>query len=313
MTKLLVVEDEKELRDFLRSFLKSQGYETLVASSGEDALQLAKKEAPRLILLDIVLPGMDGFEVCRHLRQNVQTANTPIIMITARGALADKLTGFEEGADDYITKPFDIDELVARIETQLRHVEQALLSELTGLPGNTQIEQAIKRLVKMRDRAWAIMYVDIDNFKAYNDVYGFLQGNELIKATARIIQEVGAQFSNASETADGIDFVGHVGGDDFVVITTPEKVRLICEEIIRRFDLEAPTHYAPSHRQRGYIVTTNRRGEVARFPIVTVSIGVVTNLHRAIDDPLLVSKIAAEVKQKAKTASGSSYYVDSRR
>ncbi|MCL5266323.1 MAG: response regulator, partial [Chloroflexi bacterium] len=241
MTKILVVEDEKNIQEMLEIYLASQGFEPISASDGEEALRLAHQETPQLIILDVMLPGIDGFEVCRQLRRSVKTASVPIIMLTAKATLPDKLTGFEIGADDYVTKPFDMDELVARMQTQLRHVAQALLSELTGLPGNTAIEQTIKRILNDRDGKWAILYVDIDNFKAYNDAYGFLQGNELIKAAARVIYQ--AVDEMASSDPENMDFVGHVGGDDFVVTTTPERVKPICEKIIRRFDAEAPLHY----------------------------------------------------------------------
>ncbi|MDA8188608.1 MAG: response regulator [Dehalococcoidales bacterium] len=311
MTKILVVEDEKNIQEMLEIYLASQGFEPISASDGEEALRLAHQETPQLIILDVMLPGIDGFEVCRQLRRSVKTASVPIIMLTAKATLPDKLTGFEIGADDYVTKPFDMDELVARMQTQLRHVAQALLSELTGLPGNTAIEQTIKRILNDRDGKWAILYVDIDNFKAYNDAYGFLQGNELIKAAARVIYQ--AVDEMASSDPENMDFVGHVGGDDFVVTTTPERVKPICEKIIRRFDAEAPLHYSPEHREQGYIITEDRKGQMVRYPIATVSIGVVTNQLRQIDTPWLVSKIAAEVKRKAKAIPGSSYYVDLRR
>lgn len=311
--KILVVEDEKDIRELLKVYFSMEGFDTILASNGEEALRIAQHELPHLVLLDLMLPGMNGFEVCRRLRNSIKTANIPIIMLTARNGLPDKLTGFETGADDYVTKPFDADELLARVRTQLRHVAQALLSELTGLPGNTAIEQTIKRLITGKDKKWAILYIDIDNFKAYNDVYGFLQGNELIKATARIIHKVVTDATSGSSGLDSIDFVGHIGGDDFVVTTTPEKVKPICEEIIRRFDAEAPLHYSKEDRERGYILTEDRRGQVVQHPIATLSIGVVTNQFRRIESQWMVSKIAAEVKQKAKATPGSSYYVDLRR
>jgi diguanylate cyclase (GGDEF)-like protein len=311
--KILVVEDDKDIRDLLRTYLAMQGFEILMAADGEEALHVAQQEQPHLVLLDLMLPGIDGYEVCRRLRHSIKTANIPIIMLTARGALPDKLTGFEIGADDYITKPFDAVELLARVKTQLRHVEQALLSDLTGLPGNTATEQVIKRLTSGKGEKWAILYVDIDNFKSYNDVYGFLKGNEIIKAAARILSEVVAEKGSKANGLESVDFIGHIGGDDFVVTTTPDKVDAICQEIVRRFDAAMPQFYSKEDWQRGYIIAEDRRGQVVRHPIATLSIGVVTNQFRPIDNYWLVSKIAAEVKQKAKSEPGSSYYVDRRR
>lgn len=311
--KILVVEDEKDIRELLKTYLAMQGFEVLLAADGEEALQVAQHELPHLVLLDLMLPGIDGYEVCRRLRRSIKTANIPIIMLTARCAMPDKLTGFEIGADDYITKPFDAVELLARVKTQLRHVEQALLSDLTGLPGNTATEQVIKRLTSGQGEKWAILYVDIDNFKAYNDVYGFLKGNELIKAAARVLSQVVREKGSKSNGLESVDFIGHIGGDDFVVTTTPDKVDAVCQEIIRRFDAEMSNFYSKEDWERGYIIAEDRRGQVVRHPVATLSIGVVTNQYRRIDNYWLVSKIAAEVKQKAKAEPGSSYYVDHRR
>lgn len=309
MGKILVVEDDEDIRELIRVSLELHGHATIPAADGAQALRLAVEEQPHLVLLDVMLPDINGFEVCRSLRRSTATSHIPIIMLTARATATDKLTGFELGADDYVTKPFDTDELLARVEVQLRHVERNLLSELTGLPGNAQIEQAIKRIVGLKDQHWAILYVDIDHFKEYNDVYGFLDGNELIKATGRALQEA----TRACGTKDELDFVGHIGGDDFVVITRPDRAERICYEIIRRFDAIAPMYYSSEDRARGYIIATDRRGNVAKVPIATISVGVVTSRYREISNYWLVGKIAAEVKKKAKALPGSSYYVDQRR
>lgn len=311
--KILVVEDDREIRELLKTYLGLQGFEIRMAADGEEALLIAQNEMPHLVLLDLMLPGIDGYEVCRRLRRSIKTANIPIIMLTARVAMPDKLTGFEIGADDYITKPFDAIELLARVKTQLRHVEQALLSDLTGLPGNTSTEQVIKRLTSGQGEKWAILYIDIDNFKAYNDVYGFLKGNELIKATAQVLLEAVAAKGSKWNGLESVDFIGHIGGDDFVVTTTPDKVDAVCQEIIRRFDAATPRFYSQEDWERGYVIAEDRRGQVVRHPIVTISIGVVTNQIRQIDNYWLVSQIAAEVKKKAKATPGSSYYVDHRR
>lgn len=309
MGRILIVEDDDDIRELLRASLELHGHVTIPAATGEQGLRLALGERPHLVLLDIMLPDVTGFEVCQRLRGGAMTSHIPIIMLTARGETADKLAGFEMGADDYITKPFDTDELLARVEVQLRHVERNLLSELTGLPGNTQIEQSIKRLIEMGDEHWAILYVDIDHFKEYNDVYGFIQGNEVIKATGRILQEAVRQCGTGEE----LDFVGHIGGDDFVVITRPERAEKISRHIIRRFDAIAPTWYSQADRERGYIVAADRRGNVIKIPLATVSIGVVTNRYRGIENHWVVGQIAAEVKKRAKALPGSAYYVDQRR
>lgn len=309
MSVILLIEDDKSIRELLRSTLEEQGYEVLAAEDGPNGLAIALQSVPHLILLDLVLPGLDGFEVCRRLRASLKTSHIPIIMLTARSSMLDKLAGLDLGADDYVTKPFDTDELLARVRAQLRRVQRSLLSPLTGLPGNAQVEEAVRELVKIQDKTWAVLYLDIDHFKEYNDVYGFLQGNELIKATARIIQET----VSAMGSGEPFEMVGHIGGDDFVVLTSEEGAERLCRELLRRFDAMVPEYYDERDRQRGYVVTADRQGRVIKAPIATLSIGVVTNRFRRIDNHWLVGSLAAEVKKKAKALPGSSYYVDQRK
>lgn len=304
--KILVVDDEPATLLLLREHLEEAGYQVFSATTGAKAIELAKRQKPHVILLDINMPHKDGFEVCSDLRQSMKTFHIPIIMLTARSRTSDKVKGLTTGADDYITKPYDLDELLARVQAQLRYLERGLLSELTNLPGNTLIERAIEQVLNTPQKVWAIAYIDLDNFKAYNDVYGFVAGNQLIKTTARIIQE-------EVESRGGNDFVGHIGGDDFVVISTPESIESICRRIIERADATIPTLYSDEDRERGYIVATDRKGRGMRFPTVTVSIGVVTNRQRQFASHWQVAKVAAEVKEKAKAISGSAYYIDQRR
>jgi len=308
MSKILIVDDEEYIRELLETFLRSEGYETVTAASGEAAIEMTKRELPHLILLDVMLPDMDGFAVCRRLRQTIRTTYIPIIMLTARQGVSEKVEALSIGADDYVTKPFNLQELLARIRTQLRHVELGLLSELTGLPGNTLIERAIGQIVRNQETKWAILYIDIDQFKAYNDVYGFLRGNELIKGTARILTDVVGSTSD-----NDLNFVGHIGGDDFVVIVPAAEAETVSRRIIERFDREVKSYYSPTDLARGAINATDRQGVAVAFPIASVSIGVVTNQYKKIDSVAMVGKLAAEVKAKAKSLRGSAYYVDRRR
>ncbi len=307
MSKILIVDDEEYVRELLETFLRSEGYETVTAATGNAAIEVTKHELPHLILLDVMLPDMDGLTVCRRLRQSIRTTYIPIIMLTARQGIGEKVEALSSGADDYITKPFNLQELLARIRTQLRHVELGLLSELTGLPGNTLIERAISQLVRSPQTKWAILYVDIDQFKSYNDAYGFLRGNDLIKAVANILQETVGAVDNE------LNFVGHIGGDDFVAVVEPEKIDEVCRTVIARFDEEVRSFYSEADLARGYISSVDRQGRVTRFPVASISIGVVTNKYKPIDSVWMVGKLAAEVKSKAKSVSGSTYYVDRRR
>ncbi len=302
---ILIIEDDPTIARMLGVTMEVEGYNAHVAFCGEDGVEAATREVPQLILLDLMLPGMDGFEVVKRLRGNAKTAHIPVMILSARHDTALKVRAFDYQVDDYLTKPFDGEELLARIRTQLRHVQENLLSPLTGLPSGLRVERAIEQQLNS-GRMWAMLYIDLDNFKAYNDVYGFLQGNDLIRLLSRVITE------SLREYGDVTDFAGHVGGDDFVVITSPERVDPLCRRILTRWDAESRVYYSADDLRRGVLVALDRQGHEQRFPLVAVSIGVVTNRFVPITATEEVSRIAAEVKKKAKALPGSSYYIDHR-
>jgi diguanylate cyclase (GGDEF)-like protein len=302
---ILVVEDDPVIGRMLQATLEAEGYAAIVASSGEEGIATALREVPELMILDLMLPGINGFQVVEQLRANARTAHIPVVILSARHDTADKVRAFESQVDDYLTKPFNSDELMARIRTQLRHVEETLLSPLTRLPSGLRVERAIEQQL-LSSASWSILYVDLDNFKAYNDVYGFIRGNDLIRLLAHVATESVADAGNVS------DFVGHIGGDDFVIITTPDRVDAICTELTHHWDEESRADYAPEDLERGTLVAHDRQGRPQTYPLVAVSIGVVTNMHRPITTMEEVSRVAAEVKRKAKAVRGSSYVVDQR-
>jgi diguanylate cyclase (GGDEF)-like protein len=253
-----------------------------------------------------MMPNMDGFELTRRLRQDPRTATVSIIMLTARGLSADKLEGFAIGADDYIVKPFDTPELLARIRGVLRRAkEMRAQSPLTGLPGNVRIEEEIDGLVE-RGEDFALLYADLDHFKAYNDHYGFMRGDQAIQTTAALIEEV------AREVTGGDAFIGHVGGDDFVLIVPTEKATDAAEAIVKRFDQEVPALYDPDDRERGFVEVANRRGELQRFPLLSISIGVASTEKRAYAHYAEAVAIATEMKAYTKATAGSSWAIDRR-
>jgi diguanylate cyclase (GGDEF)-like protein len=303
---LLVVDDDPFIARLLEIELRAAGYDVRVASDGALALAAAQERAPDLVLADVMMPNMDGFELTRRLRQDPRTATVSIIMLTARGLSADKLEGFAIGADDYIVKPFDTPELLARIRGVLRRSrDMRAQSPLTGLPGNVRIEDEIDARV---DKAapFAILYADLDHFKAFNDHYGFMRGDQVIQATAKLIEDV------STEITGDTSFVGHVGGDDFVVVVGPEHAAAVAQAIVERFDLQAPAFYDDEDRDRGYVEVTNRRGELQRFPMLTVSIGVASTDTRGFQHYAEAVAVATEMKQFTKGSSGSSWAMDRR-
>jgi diguanylate cyclase (GGDEF)-like protein len=304
--RVLVTDDDPFIARLLEIELRAAGYDVRVASDGQMALGIAREWVPELVLADVMMPNMDGFELTRHLRQDTKTSAVSVIMLTARGLSADKLEGFSVGADDYIVKPFDTPELLARIRGVLRRSkEMRAQSPLTGLPGNVRIEAEIDARVKAGG-SFAILYADIDNFKSYNDHYGFMRGDGVIQWAARLIQEV-ALGAGRSDV-----FVGHVGGDDFVIVCLAEEAEDLADKIIERFDREAPELYDAEDRERGSIEVPNRMGQVQSFPFITISIGIATTARRSFTHYAEAVTVASEMKSYTKGTPGSSWAVDRR-
>ena len=303
---ILVVDDDPDIARFVEVNLRSAGYDVSVASDGEEALESAAEMRPDLVLLDVMMPRIDGFEVAQRLRRNPQTANTSIIMLTAKALSTDKVLGLTAGADDYIIKPFDPIELLARVKGTLRRArEMRNLSPLTGLPGNIRIQEEIERMVQ-DDKDFAVLYCDLDNFKTYNDHRGFVQGDRLIQATAKIIQDAVMEYSGPE------GFVGHVGGDDFVGILPPEVADDCATRIVGRFDEGIREFYEPEDLERGFVEVEDRRGEMQKIPLVSISIGVAMTGKRRFSHYVEAVNVATEMKQYAKRRTGSSFAVDRR-
>src|SRR5205823_2188653 len=225
---VLVVDDDPDVARFVEVNLRSAGYDVTVASNGEEALEKAVELRPDLVLLDVMMPKLDGFEVAQRLRRDQRTSSCSIIMLTAKALSADKVLGLSSGADDYIIKPFDPVELLARVKGTLRRArEMRALSPLTGLPGNIRIQEEIRRLVG-EDQPFALLYADLDHFKAYNDHYGFVRGDRAIQVLARVSTEV------THDIAGPAGFVGHVGGDDFIVLVHPDVAERLAEAMCKR-------------------------------------------------------------------------------
>jgi diguanylate cyclase (GGDEF)-like protein len=304
--RVLVVDDDPFIARLLEIELRAVGYQVRLASDGLEALDAIAEWLPDLILADVMMPNIDGFELTRRLRDDSRTASISIILLTARGLSADKLEGFSVGADDYIVKPFDTPELLARIRGVLRRAkEMRAQSPLTGLPGNVRIEAEIENRVKTGE-TFAILYVDLDHFKSFNDHYGFMRGDQVIQWTARLLQDVALEIGGASS------FVGHIGGDDFVVACSAELAERIAETIIARFDAGAAEQYDEADRALGHIEVTNRRGEIQRFPLVSVSIGVASTARRTFSHYAEVVAVATEMKSFTKAIAGSSWAMDRR-
>ncbi|HEX5951043.1 MAG TPA: response regulator [Actinomycetota bacterium] len=304
--KILVVDDDPDIVKFIEVTLTRAGFDVGAAFDGREALDTVSEWRPDLVLLDIMLPTIDGFEVAHELRRRARLTGMAIIIVSARGLPEDRLRGLSIGVDDYIVKPFEPDILLARVRSALRRLhDMRSLSPLTGLPGTVLIEEEIRRAIE-RDDAFALLYVDLDNFKALNDTKGWDTGNRVILAAAQVIDEAVTQFAGPG------GFVGHIGGDDFVALLPADVAEHAATWMCKRFDEEVATFYGPDELDRGYVEATDRRGQQVRYPLVTISVGIATTAVRSFSAFGDVVSVATEMKQAAKRSEGSCYAVDRR-
>ena len=304
--KILIVDDDPDIRDVLKLTLSEENYEILEAGDGEEALKIVHDNQPDLILLDYKIPKIDGREVCRRIKNDLLLRHLPIIMVTGKGDISDKVDGIDAGADDYVVKPFEPKELMARIRMILRHTERDLeANPLTRLPGNVSILKELSRRIDNKS-LFAVCYIDLDKFKSYNDKYGFEHGDEVIRETGRVLIRATQDHGNRD------DFVGHIGGDDFVIVTTPDKADNLCQKVILGFEELSPSFYNEKDRKNGYIVGKDRQGQEQRIPLLSVSIGIVTNQYRQITHVAQIGEIGAELKAYAKSLERSNYVKDRR-
>jgi len=291
--RILVVEDDLDISNMLRIYFDSQGYEVLVAGRGGDALELCRKKLPHVVVLDIMLPDMDGYEVCKKLRSNLRTSHIPIMFLTQKDERTDKIAGLELGADDYITKPFDIEELKFRIQNAVaRTSRESLTNPVTGLPSGKLIEEQLRLL--MRKDGWSILYIALRDFGSFNEVYGFVAGDDVLRFTAMLIGEA------VDELGTPDDFIGHTAANDFVVITTARRTQAIKGKVTDRFATEVGTFYNFKHREQGYITVQDPDRHEKQVPLMTLAVGVITQDEGPFADIREITERAAEARREDK-------------
>jgi PleD family two-component response regulator len=287
--RILVVEDDFDISNMLRIYFSGQGYDVQVAPRGGDALTLTRKQLPQLIVLDIMLPDMNGYDVCRELRSTTRTSHIPIIFLTQKDERSDKIAGLELGADDYITKPFDIEELKLRVKNQIERAERDHYTDPnSGLPSSSLIEEKLRDLMR-EDKVWTYLDIKLVHYEAFKEVYGFVAGNEALRFMALIMGEV------LDELGTPNDFVGHAGSDNFVVVTYADKADTLVEHLGKRFGDEVQQHYSFIDRERGYMMKDDEQ-----VPLMTLTIGSVSNATRQFADIREITELAAESRRRGK-------------
>jgi PleD family two-component response regulator len=290
-SRLLVVEDDNDISNMLKIYFNSLGYDVDVAPRGMEALDKTHTVLPHLIVLDIMLPDIDGYEVCRRLRQSTRTSHIPVIFLTQKDERSDKLQGLELGADDYITKPFDIEELKLRVQGAIRRSErEALTDPRSGLPAGRLIEEQLRGTI--RKTGWAYMDIRINYFDQFKDVYGFVAADDVLRFAAMVMSEVVDELGSPS------DFIGHAGGDNFVIIGSEDAAEKIRARLKARFAEEVQTHYNFMDRQQGFIMAPNAEGQMEKTPLMSFSIGIVTPKQQSFADIREITELAADVRRQ---------------
>lgn len=241
---VLIVEDDLDIADMLNAYFRVQGYEVLTVNWGEDGVRSCLTHAPDLVILDIRLPDIDGFDVARRLRSNRKTKDIPIIFLTEKRERSDRLKGLELQADDYITKPFDIQELRLRVRNALRRARQgSLTNPVTGLPEGSLVDEALSDGLERPETA--VMVVAIQNFGRFHEVYGFVASDDLLRAVSLMVRDTVRDLGSSD------DFVGHLTASDFLIITRQQHVNPLRERIRKRLEQSFDYFYSDQDRELG--------------------------------------------------------------
>jgi len=305
--KILIITDDKDLRNILEFCFDGWGYEVFFRDPDKPDITEIIKISPDAIVVDVYSATKDRLEICDLLKEDFATAYVPIITLINKRHLRQKLLDLNQGVDDYLIKPPDPLELRIRIEMALKRSQQSFCaSPLTGLPGSMVMEETLKKRIESNN-PFVAGHVDIDNFKSFNDKYGYLMGDRVIMQTAYMLSISVRTWGNRG------DFVGHIGGDDFVLITTPEKYNKICKNFICMFDTVTPFHYHLKDRKNGYVTAKDRTNKVRRLPLMSVTIALVLKeKSSAVENMIELSESLTEVKQYLKKIPGSKYMADRR-
>lgn len=304
---ILILVEDSPTQEFLSDLLKGEGYDATAARSQPEALEALSQKPFNLVILDFESPHIKGMEFCKSIRRNFRLRHISLILLMDTKDPLDKIKGIYAGADDYVNKPIEAAELLARVKSSLVRITRDLdANPLTKLPGNVSLLKELEERTKSQ-LPMAVGYIDLSKFKEFNDRYGFEKGDEVIGHLAVIISKALESLGNSA------DFLGHIGGDDFLLITTPDCIEEVCKKIAEDFDKSIVSFYGQEDRDRGYIITKNRTGNLSKIPIMSLSIGVATNEYQKFSHIGEIIQIATDLKNYAKTLGKSIYVKDRRR
>jgi diguanylate cyclase (GGDEF)-like protein len=291
LKKIVVAEDDDAIAHLVSAALGDAGFLCLRARDGMEAISLARREAPDLLILDVMMPQADGLEVAKRLKADVLASRIPILMLTSLSTVDDRVKGLDAGADDYLSKPFDLRELNARVRALIRSAKRERdRNPTTNLPGSVAAEEHVDLLLKQKVPC-ALLYLDVDHFEDYADAFGFKRADEMIADLGGLILERSRAYGGAKT------FVGHVGGDDFVVVVGGDEAEELAQDLIEAFDSRVSKWY----------VGQSASEQMARR--MTLSIAVVDAQKAGAKTTEDVAKLLAQAKRASKKRDTSNFVV----
>jgi diguanylate cyclase (GGDEF)-like protein len=275
---ILIVENDAHILELLQTHFEKAGNRVLIAADEARASSLVRQELPQSIILDLDTPGLDAAALTKETRSSPRTRHIHITLLTPRGERNDKLTALSAGADEFLNKPVDVEELSLRVRNALRRAAfDNLTNPVTGLPGPRLIEEQLRGVLRRKD-SWAILRLALNGFKPFGDLYGFLAGEEVLRFAAHL-------FGQSVEKVGGADdFIAHSGGDSFIIITTPDRTEALISEMRARFDDGIRTHYSFREREQGFIVIKDTEGNEQRAPLMTLFVHTLTSADGPFSD-----------------------------
>ena len=307
--EIVIIDDTGEVYDLAVKLFKKEKeeFDFIRVSSDKDSITMGLQEIPSLIIVNGDGLKKDLLKTCDFIRKNPDNYSTPVIVTATGKTDEEKIEILKRVVEYYIKKPLHKDYFYYTIKNLSRLIEaNRTISNLTGLPGNTQIEIELKRRLASK-KLFAVLYADLDNFKAYNDKYGFMNGDEIIKFTANCMREAIQEYGVKG------DFLGHIGGDDYVAVVDYENARKIGKDIINRFNSNIGLFYSEEDNINGYIKIPNRKGRMEKYPLMTLTVAMISNKYKKYSSTLELGEDGAAVKKKAKTIPGSTFLCNRRK
>ena len=303
--EIYIIDDDESSLPIFRELFKEDDEFKFIGVKTEQ-IDIALKNIPFLIIINEDAIDRDVSEICEKIRTDEDNKITPIIVVSSNSDRRHRLNVLSKSVEYYIKKPVDTDYLYYTVKNLNRLLSiNRRISPLTGLPGNIQIHAELKKRIS-KGEEFSVLYLDLDNFKAYNDVYGFLKGDQIIEFTAQTIMKC------VHETFPENSFIGHIGGDDFIAIVPSIEIDKICQSIIANFDKYVTKFFTEEDAEKGYIEVANRKGIIEQFALTSISIGVVIVEKGRFSNILEIGEVGAQVKHMAKSIMGSSYAIDRR-